>query len=101
MFNRLGDGLAAPSTFILDRDGVIQWRKVGRAVGDRPRVELIISAVVQHRRARAAETIALRPLIPGGGLEGDYRLYPEGVVGSGARSLTVRATCSNKNRKSL
>ena len=43
VFNRLGDGLAAPATFILNQDGVIQWRKVGRAVGDRPSVELIIA----------------------------------------------------------
>lgn len=43
VFNRLGDGFAAPATFILDQDGVIQWRRIGRAIGDRPRVETIIA----------------------------------------------------------
>ena len=43
VYNRLGDGLAAPSTFIVDQDGVIKWRRVGTAVGDRPSVGTIIA----------------------------------------------------------
>ena len=43
VYNRLGDGLAAPATFILDQDGVIQWRRVGSAIGDRPSVGTIIA----------------------------------------------------------
>ncbi len=36
VFNLLGDGLAAPSTFIIDAEGVITFKYVGRSIGDRP-----------------------------------------------------------------
>lgn len=42
VYNLLGDGEAAPATFILDQDQVIQWRRVGRSKGDRPSVGTIL-----------------------------------------------------------
>ena len=43
VFNLLGDGLATPSTFILDKEGVITWKYVGRRIGDRPSVSTILA----------------------------------------------------------
>ncbi len=43
VFNRLGDGLAAPATFIVDQEGVIRWKKVGAAKGDRASISTIIN----------------------------------------------------------
>ena len=39
----LGDGLATPSTFIVDKEGVIRWKYVGRRIGDRPSVSTILA----------------------------------------------------------
>ena len=36
VYDLLGDGLATPSTFIIDKQGVIRWKRVGSRVGDRP-----------------------------------------------------------------
>ena len=43
VYNLLGDKLAAPATFILDRDGVITWKYVGQVIGDRASTDDIIS----------------------------------------------------------
>ena len=43
VFNLLGDGLATPSTFILDKDGVIRWKYIARSIGDRPSVSTILT----------------------------------------------------------
>ena len=43
VFNLLGDGLATPSTFILDKKGVITWKYVGSGIGDRPSVSTILA----------------------------------------------------------
>jgi peroxiredoxin len=42
VYNLLGDGLAAPSVFVL-RDGRIHWAYVGRDSTDRPSVDEILS----------------------------------------------------------
>jgi peroxiredoxin len=36
VYNLLGDGVAAPATFIIGADGVLRWFHVGKDVGDRP-----------------------------------------------------------------
>ena len=36
VYNLLGDGLSAPATFVIDKQGVIRWKRVGSRVGDRP-----------------------------------------------------------------
>lgn len=43
VFDRLGDGVAAPAVFIVDRDGYIVWSYVGRDAFDRPAVDEIIA----------------------------------------------------------
>ena len=35
VYNLLGDGLAAPSAFIIDTDGQIVWSYVGKSASDR------------------------------------------------------------------
>ncbi len=42
VFNLLNDNLATPSTFILDKDGVIRWKFVASGIGDRPSVSEIL-----------------------------------------------------------
>ena len=36
VFNLLGDGVAAPSVFVVDRDGRLVWSHIGRDAADRP-----------------------------------------------------------------
>lgn len=36
VFNRLGDGLAAPAVFIIDRQGYIRWKYISSSITDRP-----------------------------------------------------------------
>ena len=42
VFNLLGDGVAAPSVFIIESDGRIVWSYVGRSSADRPEIWLIL-----------------------------------------------------------
>jgi len=42
VYNLLGDGLAAPSVFIIDYDGLIVWSYVGQSSGDRPSAEALL-----------------------------------------------------------
>ena len=42
VYNLLRDGLAAPSTFIIDKDGVIQWKYLGRDKSDRPSTRRVL-----------------------------------------------------------
>ena len=42
IYDLLGDGVAAPATLILGREGTIQWRSVGTNIGDRPSAEEIL-----------------------------------------------------------
>ncbi len=43
VFDRLGDGVAAPSVFIIDSNGHIVWSYIGRDAFDRPAVDAIIA----------------------------------------------------------
>ena len=36
VYDLLGDSRAAPATFVVDSDGVVRWKYVGRFIGDRP-----------------------------------------------------------------
>lgn len=36
VYNLLGDGLAAPSIFLIDEQGIIRWKYIGQASRDRP-----------------------------------------------------------------
>tara|TARA_Y100000758_G_scaffold35431_2_gene23196 strand:- start:546 stop:719 length:174 start_codon:yes stop_codon:yes gene_type:complete len=42
VYNLWEDGMAAPSTFVLDRTGKIRWQHIGKTVYDRPSNEEII-----------------------------------------------------------
>lgn len=42
VYNLLGDGIATPSVFIIDKSGHLVWSYVGRSAGDRPSVETIL-----------------------------------------------------------
>jgi peroxiredoxin len=40
--NLLGDGLATPSIFLVDQEGILQWKYVGQDTTDRPGNEVIL-----------------------------------------------------------
>ena len=42
VFDLLNDGVAAPSTFLLDKDGAIRWQYIGKSKSDRPTNSQII-----------------------------------------------------------
>ena len=42
VFNLLNDGLATPSTFVIDTQGRIRWKYVGVGIYDRPSIRSII-----------------------------------------------------------
>ena len=42
VFELLGDGVAAPATFIVGKDGAIVWSQVGKTINDRPTADEII-----------------------------------------------------------
>jgi len=41
-YNLWEDGMATPSTFVLDRTGKIRWQHIGKTFYDRPSSEEII-----------------------------------------------------------
>ncbi len=47
VYDLLKDGLATPSTFIVDREGVIRWKYVGRLKGDRPNTSEILAELAR------------------------------------------------------
>ena len=42
VFELLERNLAAPATFVLDKDGVIRWRYVASEIGDRPPASMVL-----------------------------------------------------------
>ncbi len=42
VYNLLGDGLAAPSVFVIDADGRVTWARIGQSATDRPNVQKIL-----------------------------------------------------------
>jgi peroxiredoxin len=43
VYNLLGDGLATPAVFIIDRAGRVSWSYVGKNTEDRPSADDILS----------------------------------------------------------
>ena len=43
VFNTLSDGYATPSVFVIDKNGDVRWKYVGRHYNDRPTNEQIIA----------------------------------------------------------
>lgn len=42
VYDLLGDGLAAPSVFIIETDGHVAWSHIGQHPGDRPSAQTIL-----------------------------------------------------------
>jgi peroxiredoxin len=45
VYNLLGDGVATPSIFIINKAGQIVWSYIGQDVNDRPNNETILSKI--------------------------------------------------------
>jgi len=45
VYNRLGDGLAAPAVFVVDREGNIAWSYFGQSASDYPSPEAILEQI--------------------------------------------------------
>lgn len=45
VFDLLGDGVAAPATFVIGEDGVIKWRQVDKDIRDRLSPDEILQRV--------------------------------------------------------
>ena len=45
VYNLLGDGLATPAVFIIDRAGQIVWSYIGQNVNDRPSSQTILESL--------------------------------------------------------
>ena len=58
VYDLLGDGLATPSVFIVDAEGVIRWKYVGRDPGDRP----TLSTIMEQLAGLAAVEMIPTPL---------------------------------------
>ena len=59
VFGLLGDKLATPSTFVVDREGVIRWKYVAGSVSDRPPSSRVLDQLAKlDRTAMAAPTEA-------------------------------------------
>jgi peroxiredoxin len=49
VFDRLGDGVAAPAVFVIDRGGRIIWSYVGQHTADRPSAAEILTHLPGQR----------------------------------------------------
>ena len=59
VFGLLGDKLATPSTFVVDREGVVRWKYVAGSVSDRPPSSRVLDQLAKlDRTAMAAPTEA-------------------------------------------
>ena len=47
VYDLLGDGMATPATFIIDKEGVIRWKHVGSRVSDRPTAQQVLELLEQ------------------------------------------------------
>ena len=65
VFGLLGDKLATPSTFVVDREGVVRWKYVAGSVSDRPPSSRVLDQLAKlDRTAMAAPTEAPPTPIP-------------------------------------
>ena len=46
VFDLLGDRLATPSTFIVDKEGVIRWKYISKGISDRPDTADVLDQLV-------------------------------------------------------
>ncbi len=45
VYNLLGDGVAAPSVFVISSDQLVFWKYIGESVSDRPSNQIILSKI--------------------------------------------------------
>jgi len=45
VYNLLGDGVAAPSVFVISRNQLVSWKYIGESVSDRPNNQTILSEI--------------------------------------------------------
>jgi peroxiredoxin len=48
-YNVFVDGIALPATFLIDRQGIVQWRYVGKSAADRPTPEVLLQEIARLR----------------------------------------------------
>lgn len=47
VYNLLRDRLATPSTFVIDKSGIIRWKYIGRGINDRPTTKQVLNQLRQ------------------------------------------------------
>jgi peroxiredoxin Q/BCP len=52
VYNLLGDGIATPAVFIIDKSGRIVWSYIGRDAGDRPTSQTILDNLPSSERSQ-------------------------------------------------
>lgn len=50
VFDLLKDGLATPSTFLIDKEGSIRWEHVGRDIDDRVSAQQVMNELAKLRQ---------------------------------------------------
>lgn len=55
VYDLLGDGLAAPATFVIWSDGTVKWRHVGESIDDRPSAGDVLLRVQRLALGREAD----------------------------------------------
>ena len=50
VFNLLGDGVAAPATFVFDATGTLRAFRIGKNAGDRPHAEEVLDVIRSFAR---------------------------------------------------
>jgi peroxiredoxin len=50
VFNLLGDGVAAPATFVFDATGTLRAFRIGKNAGDRPHAEEVLEVIRSFAR---------------------------------------------------
>lgn len=48
-YNVFVDGIALPATFLIDCQGIVQWRYIGKSAADRPTPELLLQEITAFR----------------------------------------------------
>ncbi len=61
VYNLLGDGVAAPSTFIIGKDGTIEGQQIGKDIADRLSPAQIIQIIDNAQAAATESTAAAEP----------------------------------------
>lgn len=61
VFNLLGDGVAAPATFVFDATGTLRAFRIGKDAGDRPTADEVLEVIMSFAREGAAAVPGTAP----------------------------------------